>query len=239
MAPVERQVRDGLPTRSRVPTIRSVLTAEYRSTQPDSDALRLLLILDEAGGSPGRDASDSAVAVMKSQIAFLARDFWVRYPEYLAEELAHAAVGSGDEALLVEAERLLSEELIEVDWLPMVRWRNGAYWWMNDAIAILTAHAFVDYRPRPAADGIAAHIYYLTANGRDFARTVLRGEPEFAAIRDRARLAALIDPDSPGSLLKHGQYAVETYAATPCGLTIPRRLAEARAAIPEIRRNWT
>lgn len=215
-----------------------VLTAEYRSTRSDSDALRLLLILDEAGEEPGDNAPSDSVAVMPSQIAFLARDFWVRYPEYLAEELANTALSLGDENLLASAERLLVGEMVDVDWLPMVRWRNGAYWWMNDAIAILTSHAFVNYRPRAAVAGVSAHIYYLTSKGRDFARAVLSEEPEFIAVRHRAHLAGRIDPSSPGSILKRGQYSVDTYAATPQGLTIPRRIAEARAAIAEIRRTW-
>jgi len=176
--------------------------------------------------------------VIRSQIAFLARDFWVRYPDYLADELIDIALDRQDVTHLEQAEGLLDDPTIDFDWLPMVRWRNGAYWWMTDAIAILVSNELVEYCPKSSTAGIAQHLYYLTTAGEDFVNSVLSGVVEFDAIAKRAKLAALIDPGAAGTQLKLKQYEVEEYAGTTQGSTIPSRLEAVRLRAKKVRAAW-
>jgi hypothetical protein len=198
----------------------------------------LLLILHEVGEVAGDADPEHATKVIHSQIAFLARDFWVRYPDYLADELIDMAIDSSDVIHLEQAERLLDDPTIDFDWLPMVRWKNGAYWWMTDAIAILVSNELVEYVPKSSTNGIAQHRYYLTQVGEDFVDSKLAGVSEFDAIRTRAQLAALIDPGAPGTQLKLKQYDVEEYAGTAQGSTIPPRLDAVRLRAKEVRAAW-
>ena len=212
--------------------------AERRSRFCQADAVRLLLILSEVGHAATESDPENATKVIDSQIAFLARDFWVRYPDYLADELIDMAIANGEVEHLEQAERLLDDPTIDFDWLPMVRWKNGAYWWMTDAIAILVSNRLIEYLPKFSAHGVAQHRYCLTQTGEAFINSELAGVGEFDAIRTRAELAALIDPSAPGTQLKVKQYAVEEYANTTQGSTIPSRLEDVRLRAKKVREEW-
>lgn len=201
--------------------------------------MRLLIILTQVGKPTNDGDPANTTKVIDSQMALLARDFWVRYPDYLADELIDMALEFGQVDHLEHAERLLADPTIDFDWLPMVRWKNGAYWWMTDAIAILVSNELVEYRRRVSAAGVAQHRYYLTQLGEEFVSAQLAGVSEFDVIRERARLAAMIDPDAPGTKLKLKQYDVEEYAATSQGSTIPPRLEAVRRRAEEVRSTWS
>ena len=98
---------------------------------PFFDAVRLLLLLDAAATDvdPQRagTAPPGAVGVVRTQTFLQKLDFWLRYPDYLADELLTDYEKSGEPFLLEIASNILDSEEPELRVIPMLRYKFGAY----------------------------------------------------------------------------------------------------------------
>jgi hypothetical protein len=108
------------------------------------DAVRLLFVLDRCGAPycpPTEEAAPlDVVAVIRGQKRLQALDFWLRNPDYLADELlAQVEDGSAVDSgwALTQADLLLEGDEPDVSRYPMVRWRFGAWEPLDDALALL------------------------------------------------------------------------------------------------------
>ncbi|MEU0061425.1 hypothetical protein [Streptomyces sp. NPDC006334] len=81
-------------------------------TSREQDAVRLLLLIDGAcepltAAEKAMPALEQAVGVMRTQVKLQKLDFWLRNPDYLANELLTEYESEREEALLDIAGRIL------------------------------------------------------------------------------------------------------------------------------------
>ncbi len=205
-------------------------------TSREQDAIRILLIIASAAvplPQPPNDdpALADAVAVLESQVRLQKLDFWVRNPDFFADELLNEFEWCGDIDLLHQAEAILESEEPEVRRYPMMRFLFGAYEPLDDALAVLRSAHLVVRRKRGSADRVQQHDYYLTRPGRETADCILRDAPAFAYFVDRTRAVAALADGHRGTHLKDRQYQQGEYRDTAIGARIATIAPRVRARL--------
>ncbi len=186
------------------------------------DAVRLLFVLDRCGApcAPGDNGAvpQGAVAVVRGQKRLQALDFWLRNPDYLADELLNQVEdGTSSDAhwALSQARALLQGDEPDISRYPMVRWRFGAWEAIDDALALLFSHGLTAV----AAVGqpptkVERWDYYLLAAGRDLAAELRTDAPDLAWYDERAAIVLAVAGQRSGSQLKELQYQQAEYERT-------------------------
>jgi hypothetical protein len=205
-----------------------------RVTSRGQDAVRILLIISATATPIPPPAVEPAladvVAVLESQVLLQKLDFWVRNPDFLADELLNEYERGGGTEFLELAGDILASDEPEVRRYPMVRFLFGAYEPLDDALAVLRSAHLVVRRKRGTAGGrVQRHDYYLTRAGRSAADRIVREVPEFGYFVDRTRLVARLATGYRGSRLKERQYQQDEYRDAVIGdriATIALRVQE-------------
>ncbi|MFC4071302.1 hypothetical protein [Actinoplanes subglobosus] len=161
-----------------------------------------------------------AVAVLESQVRLQKLDFWVRNPDYLADELITEFERTSDPELLEQAHDILHSDEPHVRRYPMTRFLFGAYEPLDDALAVLRSADLVVRRRHGSPGRVQRHDYYLTRTGRDTADRVLDQAPEFEYFVERTRFVARLFDGLRGTQLKDRQYQQDEYRDTVIGSTI-------------------
>ena len=116
------------------------------------DAVRLLLLLNTAAEPPSipppPEAPANVVGVVHTQVLLQKLDFWVRNPDYLADELLTRYENDGDKADLTLARQILDSDEPEVRSYPMLRYLFGAYEPLDEPLAVLATPGLVFARRR-------------------------------------------------------------------------------------------
>lgn len=204
------------------------------------DAIRLLMLINAAAEpitQPSPDpALSSSVGIVRTQIRLQKLDFWVRNPDYLANELLNDFEnGDRDPSLLVLAEQILDSEEPELRRYPMLRYLFGAYEQLDDALAVLRQADLVVRRLRGTPGHITQHDYYLLADGRAKATEITAKYPVLAWYAARSELVVALADGQGATQLKDRQYLQEEYLNTPHGLRIPSITDRARARLANLR----
>jgi hypothetical protein len=182
-------------------------------------AVRLLALLWRAGepaGAPGDPPE--AVRVMRSELRLQALDFWLRNPDYLADELlTEVEAGRLDRSYVEVASSLLSDPEPSLRHYPMPRWLFGAYEPLDDAFSHLEVYGLAIMRRTPR--GHRNQFFLLpkgVAAGDDLAAAV----SALAWYPRQVELVLRVAGDQKGSQLKARQYRQAAYAGTELGTTI-------------------
>jgi hypothetical protein len=204
------------------------------------DAVRLLMLIDQAAEPVAPISTDTALAtavgVVKSQVRLQKLDFWVRNPDYLANELLNDYEdGEHDPTLLGIAGDILDSEEPELRRYPMLRYLFGAYEDLDDALAVLRQVDLVVMRRRGTPAHISRTDYYLLQAGRDKASTIASDYPELGWYRSRAKLVVELADGQGATQLKDRQYIQQEYLQTPNGHRIPSITDRARARLASLR----
>lgn len=210
------------------------------ATSREQDAVRLLLLIDGAcepiSGTEALDpALTDAVGVVRSQVLLQKLDFWLRNPDYLANELLDAYEQQREQHLLDSAAVILDSEEPEVRRYPMLRHHFGAYEPLDDALAVLRSAGLLVRRRRGTVEHVRQHDYYLLARGRKVAREIVAAAPEFEYYVARVKLVLELAGGRGGSELKKQQYLQQEYAQAPRGTRIGAVTVQARARLAELR----
>lgn len=210
------------------------------------DAVRILMLIDQAAepvGGVTLAAADpllaTAVGVVRTQVRLQKLDFWVRNPDYLANELLNDYEGGDqDPSLLQMAGEILDSEEPELRRYPMLRYLFGAYEDLEDALSVLRQADLVIRRKKGRPGHVARTDYYLTQAGKDMAARIRQDYPDLAWYSTRAALVVLLADGQGATTLKDRQYLVDEYLNTKHGVRIPsitdrarRRLADIRATL--------
>lgn len=213
---------------------------EVPVTSREQDAVRLLLLIDGAC-VPVSDAERAdpgltdAVGVVRTQVRLQKLDFWLRNPDYLANELLTEYETSGEVPLLQLAGDILDSEEPEVRRYPMLRHHFGAYQFLDDALAVLRSAGLLVRRRRGTVNRVRQHDYFLLQAGRAVVREVIREAPVFRYYVERVQLVLALADGLGGSQLKERQYLQREYAEAARGEEIGSVSARARARLETLR----
>lgn len=198
-------------------------------------AIRLLVLLSVAG-EPVTTPPDptEAVLAIRSERRLQALDFWLRNPDYLADEIVSAVVaGNLDSSLLAEADEMLNSKEPSLRHCPMPRWFYGAYEPIDDAMSLLEAHGLAI----PARIGIPGNVrqtqFFLTAAGQRAGAEIAAEPGPLQWYPRQASFVALVAGKDSGSRLKDRQYKQAEYAGTELGSTIGSIHAQVRVRLRE------
>lgn len=211
-------------------------------TTRTQDAVRILMLIDKAVEPvpAAETAHDSAlvtaVGVVRTQVRLQKLDFWVRNPDYLANELLNDYDGGDhDPALLDLAAQILDSEEPELRRYPMLRYLFGAYEDLDDALSILRQADLVVRRKRGRIGHVQRADYYLLQAGRDLVVDICAEYPQLGWYSSRAKLVVDLGSGQGATQLKDRQYVVDEYVKTPNGMRIPCITERARARLADIR----
>ncbi|WP_344452883.1 hypothetical protein [Actinocorallia aurantiaca] len=168
-------------------------------------------------------------------------DFWLRNPDYLADELVSMVeAGTADPSYLIMARSLLDDPEPDLRWYPMPRWFFGAYEQLDDAFSLLETYGLATLR-RTGQPGKKSkrNQFFLTQHGAA-AVAELAKDPTLGWYHQQVKLVALVAADDGGQALKDRQYRQAAYAGTELGVDIApiasrvrERLDALSAAAPE------
>lgn len=185
-------------------------------------AVRLLACVCAGAVAEGSEAfGPDVVAVLWGQARLQAIDFWVRYPDYLANELINEFEGNGNRDDLLIARSIYGGREPDLRRIPMVRYRFGAFEPLDNPLAILRSLDLVRVSRAGRPGNIREHAYLLTVGGRAAMDRMSEDCEELAWYRERALVSARISGEAGGGALKARQYLQEDYAGTPLRATIP------------------
>jgi hypothetical protein len=209
-------------------------------TSREQDAVRILLLLDGAGepageAERGQSGLGTAVCVVRTTVRLQKLDFWLRNPDYLADELLNEYESSGEEPLLQLAAAILDSEEPEVRRYPMLRHHFGAWESVDNALAVLRSAGLAARRRRGTIDRIRQSDYYLLEAGRRVARDIVGAEPVFRYYVDRVDLVVRLADGLGGTQLKRRQYLQREYVETPRRERIGTVAARARSRLDTFR----
>lgn len=212
-------------------------SARPSSTQTQH-AIRLLVLLDASGEPVYGSVPADAVKVIRSELRLQATDFWLRNPDYLADELL-TLVESGaiDDSYIVTARTLLEDPEPDLRWYPMPKWLHGAYEPLDDAFSLLEVYGLAKVLRRGSPGRIVAQTqFFLTAAGAD-AVAELATDQTLGWYINQARLVAMVANDDNGTRLKERQYRQATYADTDLGFNIGPIAERVRARLAALDAN--
>ncbi|WP_414943814.1 hypothetical protein [Amycolatopsis sp. cmx-11-32] len=161
------------------------------------------------------------VKSVRSELRLQAMDFWLRNPDYLADELVSMVeAGAADPGLLITAQSLLDDPEPDLRWYPMPRWFFGAYEQLDDAFSLLETYGLATLR-RTGQPGKKSkrNQFFLTQAGAT-AVAELATDPTLGWYTEQVKLVALVAGDDGGQALKDRQYRQATYAGTELGVDI-------------------
>ncbi|CCH74760.1 conserved hypothetical protein [Nostocoides australiense Ben110] len=206
------------------------------------DAVRLLMLINEAAEPVLTEeiADDprleTAIGVVRTQVRLQKLDFWVRNPDYLANELLNDYVnGDQDPALLHMAGEILDGEEPELRRYPMLRYLFGAYEDLEDALAVLRQADLVVRRRKGRPGHVVQTNYFLLQAGRDMVVRIRAEYEDLAWYSFRSALVVQLASGHGATQLKDRQYIQEEYLQTPNGVRIPSITERARKRLADIR----
>ncbi len=194
----------------------SIDGAREASTARHRDAVRVLQILSHAGKRVTGNASRhlGVVAVLKAAKALNALEFWMRYPDYLVNELLtmYEEDPVKHAHLLDEAIKAFDGVEPELRRLGMLRNWFGAYDALDDALSTLVYLGLVRHERKIHTDGVRVkeRSYHLLQTGDDLAKELAKIEP-LSWYAERARLVAIVARGQTGNQLKERQHEIAQY----------------------------
>ena len=193
-------------------------------------AVRLLFLLDRLGDTVAPDGLvPNAVKVVASMSKLQKLDFWLRNPDYLANELlTEIEEGRQPAALLDRVGAMLAGSQPVVHRYPMTRYRWGAYEPHDGGLAILKTVGHVATRRVGRVSPQARFDVYLLAAGAAAADEMRRNMPQLRWYDKQASFVALIGFGANGAALRARQYEQPEYAAAASGAQIPSILPRVR-----------
>lgn len=186
------------------------------------DAVRLLMLINEAAEPvsaeeiAGDPRLETAIGMVRTQVRLQKLDFWVRNPDYLANELLNDYVNRDqDPALLQMAGEILDSEEPELRRYPMLRYLFGAYEDLEDALAVLRQADLVVRRRKGRPGHVVQTNYFLLQAGRDMVVRIRAEYEDLAWYSFRSALVVQLASGQGATQLKDRQYIQEEYLQTP------------------------
>jgi hypothetical protein len=184
----------------------------------EQDAVRILFLLDRAGQPIRPGAPSGAVSACYTQTRLQSMLFWMRNPDYLANELVNEyEAGRTAREAVEEAARIMRSDEPDLRTFHMVRFFYGAYEALDDSLALLRSVGFLQQQRLGTPTRVKEHAYFLLPAGREAANRMLVEMPAVQWYADRASLIGRIAGDAAGTALKQRQHDTFEYHETQLG----------------------
>ncbi len=204
-----------------------------RSASRVQHALRLLTLLSICGDLTGGLDPAGMTAVIRSEKRLQALDFWLRNPDYLADEMLNLIDdGTMADSYVQTAQTLLASEEPQLHHYPMPKWFYGAYEAVDDAMALLETYGLARVWRLGVPPKRLQNSFFLTAEGARAAGELAStfGLDWYAR---QAKLVHRVAGSDSGNRLKERQYAQEDYAKTRWGREISSIAEQVRQRLTE------
>jgi hypothetical protein len=198
---------------------------------PHRDALRLLFILVKGSTPLAVDDSSGASGIFKGEARLYALDFWMRNPDYLADELLNVYQVTQDKQLLTTVEDMFRGEEPDLRRFPMIRWKFGAYERLDDTLAILTSRRLVRITGRKAGTKVLETDFLIMPSAFSLAEQIVVEFPPLEWYAKRASLVTQLAGTRGGGALKEHQHKQIEYHETNLGGLIPPITARVQARL--------
>ncbi|TBY27436.1 hypothetical protein [Rhizobium leguminosarum] len=201
---------------------------EYR------DAVRILFLLVE-GSIENAETATSAPYPRRfeGETRLQALDFWVRYPDYLADELLAQYLQTQDKARLDAARAIFEDDEPSEKSIPMLRRYFGAYEPLDTVLSILAVAGLV--RPVTIHHPTAHPRHFLLSQaGVDIAKQIVEDHSIFAWYANRAKLVLEVAKGRGGAALKERQHQQKEYHEAHLNDLIPTIAERVLARLEEI-----
>jgi hypothetical protein len=202
------------------------------------DAIRLLFVLH--GGARPVQAPNvpNVIGVFEGEKRLMAIDFWIRYPDYLANHLLDLYEETNDPDLLAKIDAIFDLDEPDVRLIKVVRWKYGAFDRIEESLAVLSARNLVKPVKFRLPNGLFQHDFLIFAGASEFLTRAVQDQPALQWYRDRTQLALLLAGSKSGTSLKEIQYGEPEYEKTVRSAVIPsikdrvsKRLQEVKATL--------
>lgn len=180
-----------------------------------------MLYIFLAGAETQPIDSDGCSLVFKGNTKLYAYDFWMRNPDYLADELLDLYDQTQIDRYLAAARRMFADDEPTIRKFPMIRYRFGAYEQVDDALSILRSCGLIKIDGRKEVDKVLETNFFLLPAATQLAKHIIGEYPPLNWYPSRAKLVAEVANGRPGSALKKQQYEKIEYAETKLGGVIP------------------
>lgn len=199
-------------------------------------AIRILFILTK-GCEPLDPPTAEYHAIFRGEARLHAIDFWIRYPDYLANELLDRYEATQKTEFLNEAERIFLDDEPNLRHLPMIRYRFGAYEKTDSALSVLVCRKLVKRQEQRASGRVQETEYLISPTAHSLVAVISADYPALSWYSRRTELVLKIAAGRGGSGLKARQYEQISYASTPSGSSIPPIGKTVRARCEELVRS--
>lgn len=200
-------------------------------------AARILILLDKLGTSP--TVADAAVMpgcvkVIRAQSRLAKLDFWLRNPDYLADELLNDLDAGllAPDVVLPLVHSMLDGDAPKLHMYPMRRYRFGAWEIPDNALAVLKFYGMVNHRRAAEMDTQSANRarrdYFLLPEGVTALTHIRSSVDQIDWYDKQADAIALLDAAATGATARKRQYEQREYAETPIGTDIASILDRTR-----------
>ncbi|WP_419953490.1 hypothetical protein [Methylobacterium sp.] len=185
------------------------------------NALRILFILVKGSRPYTGVPVEGYDRVFRGETKVQALDFWVRYPDYLADELLSLYEATGDEECLAAASEIFAEEEPDLRRVPMLRRYFGAYEPLDTVLGILKSRRLVLPRSRQMERGTDEHDFLVGTEAPGLIARALADLPELGWYDRRVDLVLRVADGRGGYALKERQHRQKEYHDAQTGDLIP------------------
>jgi hypothetical protein len=198
-------------------------------------ALRLLFLIVHGSVKAEPPLNADFDSIISGETKLHALDFWVRYPDYLAEELITRFENNGDKNDLDTAAAILSSEEPELRNVPKVRYLFGAYERLDQPLSILKSRNLVQPRSRKMPNGYVEGQYWTGPTTRSFLDQACSVVPLLTWYTERTALVLNVAGTDGGEALKVRQKKQIEYMSAKYRTEIPMIADRVRARLAAIR----
>ncbi|MFZ2634224.1 MAG: hypothetical protein WA081_17560 [Desulfosalsimonadaceae bacterium] len=185
------------------------------------DAIRLLYILTGlAEPITGEILPNKPSHIFTGEKRLMALDFYMRYPDYLANQLVKQYEDSKDPRLLRLAKEIMDGDEPDIRTILMVKWKHGAYQKVETALSILEAPGLIKTVQDTASQG-QPWTYLLFPQAFTVAQNAVVQQPSLAWYPRQVKALMHLPYKKSGTSLKQDQYSVPEYERAELGHVIP------------------
>lgn len=194
-----------------------------KTTTIYQDTIRILFLLVN-GSEPYEDNTNTSIkGIFKGELKLHAMDFWIRYPDYFANELLIKYEETRDNKFLEFAKEIFTNNEPDLRRIPMIRHLFGAYQDLNNTLSILVTKGLIKDSGTKSKKGsqVQQHNYLLYDKAYQIISIATTDFPILKWYDNRSKLVVEIVGERGGTALKDRQYEHIEYAKTRQGGIIP------------------